>query len=175
MLDRTSSHRIPVRAMTALAAGLFVGMIAPLTGGPIKPYELREFRAAVTALANGETSTPSLEPAYYPHSGQRMPDVTGANGNYYYLAEPPAAAGEAETPAQPALQTETLERLPPIDAAAPEGVVAAAMQVLDEPLDACLDCEIEPESTGAEAWAPLESEEAMLPPELDAVKSDDAL
>ena len=163
MFCRTASNHISVRAMTAVAAGLFVGMMAPLTGGPIKPYEVREFSAAVTALANGETSTPSLEPAYYPHSGRIMPDVTGANGNYYYVA-PRATAQRAATEietAQPALQVAENEQLPPIRAATLEGEVTLAMQVLDEPLDANIEAPT------------LEEEQFALEAIIDDINPDD--
>jgi hypothetical protein len=62
-------------AMTAVSAVVLAVTVLPLAGGLPKPYEVREFRAGVTALMNGETSTPSLEPAFYPHSGRGAPVV----------------------------------------------------------------------------------------------------
>jgi hypothetical protein len=63
---RSFSNFSATSAMTAAAAGIFVGVVAPLAGGLPKPYEVQEFRSSFAALINGEASAAS-GPAFYPH------------------------------------------------------------------------------------------------------------
>jgi hypothetical protein len=65
MFDFRFSSFSATSAMTAAAAGVFVGIIAPLTGGLPKAYEIQEFRSSFAAFMNGEASAES-GPAFYP-------------------------------------------------------------------------------------------------------------
>lgn len=62
-------------AMCMASAAVLATMAFDIAGGLPKPYEFREFRAGVSALMNGETSTPPLEPAFYPDRGARPAPV----------------------------------------------------------------------------------------------------
>ena len=156
-LARAFSNCSATSAMTAAAAGLFVGVIAPLTGGLPKAYELREFQAGLTAYMNGETSAPSLEPAFYPNR-PHAPAVlasTNTDEGYYFIS----------TRAEPEdLQTADLAQFAPIDAAPPEGAFVEAMQVLDEPIEAPL------ETADVTEQEPLQAEEIIVTLDPDEVK-----
>jgi hypothetical protein len=125
--------RFPTIAATYAAAALVFGnTVLPLTGGPIKPYEIREFTAAVSAFMNGETSTASLEPAVYPERGgvQLFPaniTPTGPEGYQY------ASARVSEEP-EADIELAVLETLPPLDVAE----VTPAMQTFDEEEAICI-------------------------------------
>jgi hypothetical protein len=139
MLQRTNPMRLPtferfptITATYVAAAFVFGNTVLPLTGGAIKPYEIREFASAVSAVMNGETTTASLEPAIYPERGgvQLFPEnvtPTGPEGYQY------ASASVSEEP-QAAIELASLEMLPPLDVAE----ITPAMQTFDEEEAICI-------------------------------------
>jgi hypothetical protein len=127
---RFALQRIPPITATYLAAAFVFGnTVLPLAGGPIKPYELREFRAAMTAFMNGDASAPQIEPVVYPHRIRLLPEsMPQAEARLQYASLP---AREEE---QPELELAALETMPALDG----GDVTPAMQTFDEEQAICI-------------------------------------
>jgi hypothetical protein len=50
---------LATKSTSVTAAVVLACTFLPISGGAVKPYEVQEFRAGITALMNGETSTPT--------------------------------------------------------------------------------------------------------------------
>jgi hypothetical protein len=126
-LPTFNTEKFPSITATYVAAALVFGnTVLPLAGGPIKPYEIREFGSAFSAFMNGETSTASLEPALYPERGgvQLFPSnmaPVGTEGFQYASAR----VSEEEIPVEFA----NLDDIPVLD---PAEVTPAAQTFSEE-------------------------------------------
>lgn len=126
-LKRAFSNFSATSAMTAAAAGIFVGIIAPLTGGLPKAYELQEFSTSFVAFMNGEASAAS-GPAFYPHRSDAFVPIVATTEQAEFQ---PAALPEPLT-----LDGEVIEvaALPEPTTIA-DGEVVPVAHVLEEELD----------------------------------------
>jgi hypothetical protein len=132
------------KSMSVAATAVFACTFLPIAGGAVKPYELREFRAGVGALMNGETSTPSLYPVVHPQWG----GVRQSSAPAAHVAFIRTAAFEGDTGLAGAMLDEQGELMPVI-------------QTFEQPLEICMeDCAAElPELEAPEVVEILELEE----------------
>jgi hypothetical protein len=60
---------VATKSTSATAAVVLAFTFLPMSGGAIKPYELREFPAGISALMNGQTATSTRERVLHPDWG----------------------------------------------------------------------------------------------------------
>jgi hypothetical protein len=131
---REFSNFSATSAMTAAAAGIFVGVIAPLAGGLPKPYEVQEFRSSFAALMNGEASAAS-GPAFYPR--RNAVDLVPVAASHERAEFQPASL-----PAPLTLDGEVIEVAALPEATISEGEVVPVAQTLSAEETLCADdCE----------------------------------
>jgi hypothetical protein len=154
---RAFSNFSATSAMTAAAAGIFVGVIAPLAGGLPKAYEVQEFGVSFVAFMNGEASA-ATGPAFYPRPNavEFVPATLIANRNAQF-----------QTAVMP-VEAVTLDGEPIEVAALPEattisdGAVVPVVQTLAAETEVCADdCEegfiIEAPQPGDEFYEDIDS------------------